>query len=221
MGEKKACFNEYLQQRKNEEKEEARQRCRRNPTCCPQHSGHGYFGVLEVLLVRTLISSHLLVLNTSVTRRWINYGYPKADLGCLSCSSSLECAIGDVLLLCRVRQARDAFLALLEENVERGLVRLSHAKELLGDDPRWRVGCTSHVISVCLAAGGACNGVFSPDTGAQLLSLGLSLTTFSCCLRSRPHNLTHEITFRSSLLAHTGNNIASHGPAVQQQSGPS
>ncbi len=27
LGEKKACFNEYLQQRKNEEKEEARQRC--------------------------------------------------------------------------------------------------------------------------------------------------------------------------------------------------
>ena len=39
----------------------------------------------------------------------------------------------------RVRQARDAFVAMLEENVERGLVRLSHAKELLGDDPRWRV----------------------------------------------------------------------------------
>jgi len=27
LGEKKACFNEYLQQRKNEEKEEACQRC--------------------------------------------------------------------------------------------------------------------------------------------------------------------------------------------------
>ena len=26
LGEKKACFNEYLQQRKNEEKDEARQR---------------------------------------------------------------------------------------------------------------------------------------------------------------------------------------------------
>lgn len=27
LGEKKACFNEYAQQRKNEEKEEARLRC--------------------------------------------------------------------------------------------------------------------------------------------------------------------------------------------------
>lgn len=27
LGERKACFNEYLQQRKKDEKEEARQRC--------------------------------------------------------------------------------------------------------------------------------------------------------------------------------------------------
>lgn len=35
--------------------------------------------------------------------------------------------------------ARENFVALLDENSERGLLRLSHARELLEDDPRWRV----------------------------------------------------------------------------------
>ncbi len=47
---------------------------------------------------------------------------------------------------CRIRQSRDAFVAMLDENVDRGLVRLSHAKEFLGDDPRWRVRHTTHAV---------------------------------------------------------------------------
>ena len=39
----------------------------------------------------------------------------------------------------RIRLARDNFTALLEENSERGLLRLSHARELLETDPRWKV----------------------------------------------------------------------------------
>ena len=70
---------------------------------------------------------------------------PGAEVFWTQLDAAAAPAVMRVVISCRVRQARDAFLALLEENVDRGLVRLSHAKELLGDDPRWRVRCTHHV----------------------------------------------------------------------------
>ena len=60
LGERKACFNEYLQQRKRDEKEESRQRCvlhPRNGKINPQGLRKGMLGVV---LCKRLTHSNLL-----------------------------------------------------------------------------------------------------------------------------------------------------------------
>lgn len=49
LGEKKQCFNEYLQQRKKGEKEEERQRLKRAKEACPQPCGNG--NLLEMFML--------------------------------------------------------------------------------------------------------------------------------------------------------------------------
>ena len=73
--------------------------------------------------------------NTSVcTKGLISLGIPKRRI--CSPHSVPNPVRGPVR---RIRVARENFVALLDENSERGLLRLSHARELLEDDPRWRV----------------------------------------------------------------------------------
>jgi hypothetical protein len=169
LGEKKTAFNEYVQQRKKEEAEEARQRRM-------QVGGAGRCMIACWVLGR--LGLHALALALPLcTTRYLHSVAPHPALNplpgarqggrlcCAVCASTClaPAPCSPLLHLCMrivlAPQAKEGFYALLDDSAELrgapGRPKFSRARDLLELEPRWQVrravlrGCTACTSVAC------------------------------------------------------------------------
>ena len=132
LGEKKQCFNEYLQQRKKGEKEEERQRLKRAKEACPQPCSSS--NLLDMFMSDIFYLHHAPCKIAAKKRELFHKGNYRVESGL--CSDHDRLTMSMTVVLCVTQE----FEGMLEESKDIKLgFRYGQVRTLFEDDPRWKV----------------------------------------------------------------------------------